>query len=183
MSTRPLAIVLAAAVLSACQIQPAYEPPPRRPERPLPEQPPPESPPPAETPAPTPPAPTPPAPVVPPPKQFRLGPASAALVAQAQAQSASGNFGLAAATIERALRIEPDNPLLWIELGRVRQAEGNHAQADAMGRRALALATGDPRAQSAAWRLIAESLRARQRNQEARVAEERAAAAMRAAGG
>ena len=33
-------------------------------------------------------------------------------------------------------------------------------QADAMGRKALALATGDAAAQSAAWRLIADSLRA-----------------------
>src|SRR5689334_21369727 len=44
-----------------------------------------------------------------PPKQFRLGPASSALVAQAHKQLGDGNFGLAAATIERAMRIEPDN--------------------------------------------------------------------------
>src|SRR5205823_1838058 len=81
------------------------------------------------------------------PRQFRLGPAAAALVTQA----GSGEFGQAAATLERALRIEPDNPLLWIELGRVRLGEGNAAQADAMGRKAVALATGDPSAQAAGW--------------------------------
>jgi len=84
--------------------------------------------------------------------------------------------GLAAATIERALRIEPDNPLLWIELGRVRMGEGNAGQADGMGRKALALATGDAQAQASAWRLIAESLRFRGRNQEAAEADQRAGA-------
>jgi len=81
---------------------------------------------------------------------------------------------MATATVERALRIEPDNPLLWIELGRIRQSEGNAAQADSMARKALALAGGDPYVQEAAWRLIAESLRARGRNQEASEAERRA---------
>jgi hypothetical protein len=44
-----------------------------------------------------------------------------------------------------------------------------------MGRKAVALATGDATAQSSAWRLIADSLRARQRNQEAAEADKRAA--------
>src|SRR5438094_5940 len=108
------------------------------------------------------------------PRQFRLGPAATALVTQAHAQAGSGEFGQAAATLERALRIEPDNPLLWIELGRVRLGEGNAAQADAMGRKAVALATGDPSAQAAGWRLIADSLRARGRDPEAADAEQRA---------
>ncbi len=110
------------------------------------------------------------------PRQFHLGPAASALVTQAHTQAGGGDYGQAAATLERALRIEPDNPLLWIELGRVRLGDGNFAQADAMGRKAVALATGDPAAQAAAWRLIAESLRARSRNPEAAEAEQRASA-------
>ena len=82
----------------------------------------------------------------------------------------------AAATLERALRIEPDNPLLWTELGRIRMGENNPAQAEAMGRKALALATGDPAAQSSAWHLIADSLRARGRNAEAADADRRSGA-------
>jgi len=54
------------------------------------------------------------------PAPFALGPASSALVAQAHAQTSAQDYALAAATIERALRIEPGNPLLWIELGRIR---------------------------------------------------------------
>ena len=122
-----------------------------------------------------------PVPVPPPPqpevKRYQLGPASTALVSQAHSYVASGNYSMATAAVERALRIEPDNPLLWIELGRIRQAEGNPAQADSMARKALALASGDPYAQAAAWKLLAESLRARGRNEEALEAERRANAA------
>jgi tetratricopeptide (TPR) repeat protein len=108
------------------------------------------------------------------PRQYRLGPASAALVAQSHKQMSGGDFGLAAATIERAMRIEPDNPLLWIELGRVRYTAGDYSQADSMGHKALALAGGDPQAQASSWRLIADSLRSRRRNEEAADAEKKA---------
>ena len=108
------------------------------------------------------------------PRQFHLGIASAALVREAHAQAAGGNSTLALATLERALRIEPDNPLLWIELGQVHEGSGNFVQADGMGRKALQLSAGDAHAQSAAWRLIAESLRARGRNPQASDAEARA---------
>jgi Flp pilus assembly protein TadD len=121
----------------------------------------------SQTPAPVPPPPASPA------RQFHLGPAASALVGQAHTQAASGEWAAAGATLERALRIEPDNPLLWVELGRVQLGEGNAAQADGMGRKALALATGDPAAQASAWRLIADSLRARGRNAEALEAERR----------
>jgi len=107
-------------------------------------------------------------------KPFRLGAASSALVKQARAQSAKSDFGGAVATVERALRIEPDNPLLWIELGQVHLSEGNAAQAESMGRKAVALATGDPSAQSAAWRLLGDALRARGRNLDATEAYQRA---------
>ena len=87
---------------------------------------------------------------------------------------ATKNYVVAASSIERALRIEPDNPLLWIELGKVRFAEGNYVQAENMGRRAVALSVNAPRTHSAAWSLIAESYRARGKNTEAREAQARA---------
>jgi predicted Zn-dependent protease len=107
-------------------------------------------------------------------RQFRLGAAASALVGQAHTLSGSGDFGQAAATLERALRIEPDNPLVWIELGRVRLGESNPVQADALARKALALATGDAAAQASAWRLIADSSRARGGSAEASDADRRA---------
>lgn len=112
----------------------------------------------------------------PPPRQYHLGPAASALVAQAHSQSAGGHHAEAAATLERALRIEPSNPLLWIELGQLRLDEGNAAQASAMARKALTMASGDARAQASAWRLSAAALRAQGRNAESAEAERRAAA-------
>jgi predicted Zn-dependent protease len=167
---RVISIVMITAVLAACQPRPPYEPP-RKPQ-PVPrtQQPPPET---TPTPA-EPPPPAQPPPTAPPTKSYQLGPASAALVAQAQSQAGGGNGALAVGTLERALRIEPDNPLLWIELGKVHQDLGHSSQADSMGRKALTLASGDPRTQAAAWRLIADSLRARNRNPEAAEADRKA---------
>ncbi len=122
------------------------------------------------------PAPAPPIAPAPATRQFHLGAPATALVEQAHRQSAGGDPQLAISTIERALRIEPDNPLLWIELGEVHEAAGHFDQAAGMGHKALQLATGDPHAQSASWRLIAESLRARNRNGEAAEAQRRAEA-------
>ena len=111
-----------------------------------------------------------PAPVV---REPTLGAASRALISQAQTQVATKNYAVAASSIERALRIEPDNPLLWIELGKVRFAEGNYVQAENMGRKAVSMSVNAPRAQSSAWKLIADSYRARGKNIEAQEAQAR----------
>jgi predicted Zn-dependent protease len=108
------------------------------------------------------------------PKQFHLGTAASALVAKSHQQVSDGNYQGAGVTLERALRIEPANPLLYIELGQVRMQEGNARQANGFGHKALALATGDSRAQARAWRLIAGSLRAQGEEREASDAERRA---------
>ncbi len=121
-------------------------------------------------PAPPPPATAPPAAT----RQFHLGAAATALVAQAHKQAAGGDSQLAISSIERALRIEPDNPLLWIELGEIHESAGHFEQAGGIGHKALQLSTGDPHAQSASWHLIAESLKARNRNGEAAAAQHRA---------
>jgi tetratricopeptide (TPR) repeat protein len=100
-------------------------------------------------------------------RENRLSPATGSLVTQARAQVARGDLLAASSTLDRALRIEPSNPLLWIELGRLRLDESDAHQAEICGRKALALASGDRRAQSQAGRLLADALRAQQRNQEA----------------
>ena len=107
-------------------------------------------------------------------RTYTLNAASRALVNQAHSQLAAKNIPMAATTIERALRIEPNNPLLWLEYGQVRMTEANYAQAESMGRKALALASGDPRTQASAWRLISESLAAQNKTTEAKQAEMRA---------
>jgi tetratricopeptide (TPR) repeat protein len=97
-------------------------------------------------------------------------------VSQAQAQRKKGDLPGATVSLERALRIEPRNPLLWLEMGRLRMDQRNYPQAENMARKALSMSVGDDSTQSAAWRLIADSLRARDRNPEAEEALERARA-------
>lgn len=103
-----------------------------------------------------------------------LTPASKALVSQAQAQRRKGDLPGAAGSLDRALRIEPSNPLLWIEMGRLRMDQRNYAQAESMGRKALSMAVGDNRTQAAAWQLIADSLQARGKNPQAQEALDKA---------
>jgi hypothetical protein len=123
------------------------------------------APPPVPTPAPSRPA--------QPPRENHLSPATRSLVTQAHTLLAHGDIDGASATLDRALRIEPSNPLLWIELGHVRLVEGNAHQAEVCARKALALASGDPAAQGQAGRILADALRAQGRNQEAQQAESR----------
>ncbi|MCX7052878.1 MAG: tetratricopeptide repeat protein [Proteobacteria bacterium] len=103
-----------------------------------------------------------------------LSPASKALVSQAQAQRKKGDLPGASGSLDRALRIEPNNPLLWIEMGRLRMDQRNYAQAESMGRKALSMAVGDNHTQAAAWQLIADSLRARGKNPQAQEALDKA---------
>ncbi|MGC8518649.1 MAG: hypothetical protein ACP5P4_09000 [Steroidobacteraceae bacterium] len=114
-------------------------------------------------------------PGAPPAVHYQLGAAAEALVATARAQQRAGNYAFAAETLERALSIEPRNPLVWLALGRESLAAGQAAQADGMARKALYLASGDPAAQASSWGLLAAALRAEGRNQEALAAEQKAA--------
>jgi tetratricopeptide (TPR) repeat protein len=83
--------------------------------------------------------------------------ASATLLEQSRAERAAGSYAEAAASIERALRIEPDNAWLWLELGEVRLAAGDPRQAGEMARRALSLADGDRGVVTSAERLLARA--------------------------
>jgi tetratricopeptide (TPR) repeat protein len=103
----------------------------------------------------------------------KLSPASQALVNQAQAQRKKGDLPGATVSLDRALRIEPNNPLLWIEMGRLRMDQRNYPQAENMGRKALSMSVGDDRTQSMAWQLIADSYRARGKNTQAQEALEK----------
>lgn len=82
-----------------------------------------------------------------------------------------GDLDGASSTLDRALRIEPGNPLLWIERSRLRLAENDPRQAESCARKALALASGDRRTQTQATHVLADALRAQQRNAEAHAVE------------
>src|SRR5947207_11531397 len=79
----------------------------------------------------------------------------------ARTDAASGKYPRAAASLERALRIEPRNPRLWQELARVRLKQGDYAQAESTAARSNSWAGSDNALRAENWRLIAHAREAR----------------------
>jgi hypothetical protein len=151
--------MLAALAVGACTV-PAYEPPPQYP---VPRTAPPPPPPPATgatviTPAPEPPPLPPPEPIAPPPPPASSG-ATASLLAQSRQQSADGNYAMATASLERALRINPRDAQLWCELGELKLRQGDRVQAESMAQRGLAVAGSDTAGRAQCEELIGAAQR------------------------
>jgi len=114
---------------------------------------------PAPVPAPTPAAP--PAPEVamaPPPSGLApagMPPAVDALAGRAEQQRQTGDYGGAAATLERALRIQPQEAYLWNRLARVRLEQGLGSQAGNLAARSNALAGDQTKLKQNNWEVIA----------------------------
>jgi Flp pilus assembly protein TadD len=81
-------------------------------------------------------------------------PVVVALLDTADRQKDAGQLSAAAASLERALRIEPRNPETWYQLAVVRFREGYLHQAEQLARKAESLAGGDNAARARSWRLI-----------------------------
>ena len=75
----------------------------------------------------------------------------------ARSDVAAGRLANAAASLERALRIEPRNPRLWHELARVRLLQGDRVQAETLAARSNTYAAGDAELRAANQRLIEDS--------------------------
>jgi tetratricopeptide (TPR) repeat protein len=99
--------------------------------------------------------------------------AIAGLMEGARADAGAGRLANAAASLERALRIEPRNPRLWQELARLRLKQGEYAQAESTAARSSSWAGGDNGLRAENWRLIAEARTARGDSKGARAALER----------
>jgi hypothetical protein len=80
--------------------------------------------------------------------------ATRALLIQSQAERDAGDLGGAAATVERALTISPDDALLWVELAEIRMAQGDGVLAQEMARKALTLTAPSSPVADRARRLI-----------------------------
>ena len=102
----------------------------------------------------------------PPPERERGEPAPAAtaqstnptiqaLVDQAERERAAGDLEAAAATLERALRIDGADPLPWLRLAQLRFEQGNLIQSENLARRSLSYAGEGPVVRDA-WLLIAD---------------------------
>jgi hypothetical protein len=84
-----------------------------------------------------------------------------ALLDHAEQQANNGDLQAAAMTLERAIRIDSRNPVLWHHLASVRLAEGNAGQAEELAKKSNALAAGNYALQARNWGLIAEARRKR----------------------
>jgi len=93
-----------------------------------------------------------------------------ALLDKAQIAEQAGRHEDAAATLERAVRIDPYDPMAWQMLARVRLAQGDGSQAEAMAARSNSLLYGDEASQRENWRIIARARRMRGDEQGAREA-------------
>ena len=105
------------------------------------------APPPAPEPKPAPPPP-------PAPEARKESVAVASLMDSARSDVAGGRLSNAAATLERALRIEPTNPRLWQELARVRLQQGQFAQAESTAMRSNSYAGTDAALRAENQRII-----------------------------
>jgi hypothetical protein len=90
-----------------------------------------------------------------------VNPAVIALVNEASDAQRDGKLDSAGASLERALKIEPDGAWLWHRLARIRLAQGDAARAEALAARSSSLAAGEIRLRADNWRLIAEARRLR----------------------
>lgn len=100
-------------------------------------------------------------------------PSVQALVDQAEQERAQGDLARASATLERATRIDNNDPLPWLKLGEIRFEQGNMIQAENFARRSLSFAAQGPTAR-AAWLLIADIKRLQGDAAGARAAQDKA---------
>jgi len=108
------------------------------------------------------------------PAAIASSPPVVALLGQAEDAANAGNLEAAAASLERAIRIEPRNPLLWYHLATVRLAQQEPLQAEQLAVKSNSLAAGNRIQQSRNWRLIASARQAQGDRRGARKAERRA---------
>ena len=101
-------------------------------------------------------------------------PAVVALLQQAEQQANAGDLESAAASLERAIRIDPRNPVIWFHLATVRLSQGEPSQAEQLATKSNSLAPGNYIQQSRNWLLIAQARRQLNDSAGAAAAEQRA---------
>jgi hypothetical protein len=152
---RALIVACLFALLTGCVTEP--QTPSRGPLPPSQTQP---HPPPQQTPYPTQPLPQPtptPAPAQPRTQPKPQSTVTLALQDEAQRAATAGDLPKAIQILERAIRIQPDSPELWIELARLHLKEGNPAQAEQFARKALLFTGNRYDLEQQAWVVIADA--------------------------
>ena len=83
-----------------------------------------------------------------------------ALIDSANTYVRNNELDKAAASLERAQRLEPRNPNILYDLAQVRAHQAQYGQSEALAQKSIALAGGNKALQAKAWRLIAAVRRA-----------------------
>ena len=154
-----IAILVALLALAGCaNLQRTDFPPPEGPAEPAPPEPPsePDREPELDRQPPSPPQ-QPPAEMPPRSAQEASSPAVLSLLGRAETLARGGHMEMAAATLERALDLEPRNPFIYQRLASVRLAQDQAGQAEAMARKSNSVAGNNPFVRADNWRLIAEA--------------------------
>ena len=86
----------------------------------------------------------------------RTSAATQALIASAEASSQTSDYATAINYLERAIRLEPRNPRLWINIGQAYLNNAELANASQHLRKAIALASGDEDLTREAWLAYAD---------------------------
>ena len=78
------------------------------------------------------------------------------LLAQSDDLRTDGKHPQAISLVERAIRLEQRNGLLWVQLGRLNFEHGEFTRAEQYARRGIALAGATPAAKKDGWLLLAD---------------------------
>jgi len=103
-----------------------------------------------------------------------MPPAVLTLVREAEASRSGGQLDNAAATLERAIRIQPRNSALWQQLASVRLQQLQPGLAEDLAKKSNVLAQGNRALIQKNWAIIAEARRQRGDAQGAAEADARA---------
>lgn len=83
--------------------------------------------------------------------------AALALLAKAREAVNEGRLSVAEAQLERALRIEPQNAVLWHYMAKLRLHQGQLSQAAGLAAKSNSLDQGNSQLQADNWRIIAHA--------------------------
>lgn len=70
-----------------------------------------------------------------------------------------GDYASAGSSLERALRIEPNNGYLWKALAELNYAEGNYREAESLALRGNSYANSDEHLRKQLWSLVGDARR------------------------
>jgi len=89
-------------------------------------------------------------------RSSKTSPAVEALMVRAYADAKLGRTDAAMGKLERALRIEPQNPKLWYQLAELHYKSGDYQQAITMAKKAINFSSNDQQMTDKNWRLISK---------------------------